>query len=336
VEIARTRGPNRKVTMPNLMSYVCALAGLLLAGGYPAVAQAPAPQPSPAAQARSQEFALKLNDVIRALDKEPRLKDLTEQQRKDLIEFVTGNMLFALLHELGHAHVQEMGLPVLGREEDAADSYAVAALLKVASDASDGVLVAATKGWFLDAERNQKENTAVPYYDAHSVDKVRAYQIVCLMVGSDLDKFAKLADAVKMPQDRQESCAGDYSNASWSWEMALKPHLRAADHPKQKVSLTWGTPGEYAVIAEAMKGTGMMEMLVNYAANRFVWRRPIGFDVKSCGEPDLHWDLSTQKILVCYEMAQDFANLYRGYGLTYVMKPEEPKAKNNPPKTTKK
>jgi hypothetical protein len=336
VEIARTRGPNREVTMPNRMSYVCALAGLLLAGGYPAVAQAPAPQPSPAAQARSQEFALKLNDVIRALDKEPRLKDLTEQQRKDLIEFVTGNMLFALLHELGHAHVQEMGLPVLGREEDAADSYAVAALLKVASDASDGVLVAATKGWFLDAERNQKENTAVPYYDAHSVDKVRAYQIVCLMVGSDLDKFAKLADAVKMPQDRQESCAGDYSNASWSWETALKPHLRAADHPKQKVNVTWGAPGEYEVIADAMKGTGMMEMLVNYAANRFVWRRPIGFDVKSCGQPDLHWDLSTHRILVCYEMAQDFANLYRGYGLTHVMKPEEPKAKNNPPKTTKK
>jgi hypothetical protein len=221
-----------------------------------------------------------------------------------------------------------MGLPVLGREEDAADAYAVAALLKVASDASDGVLVAATKGWFLDAERNQKENTAVPYYDAHSVDKVRAYQIVCLMVGSDLDKFAKLADAVKMPQDRQESCAGDYSNASWSWEMALKPHLRAADHPKQKVNVTWGPPGEYAIIAEAMKGTGMMEMLVSYAANRYVWRRPIGFDVKSCGQPDLHWDLSTQRILVCYEMAQDFANLYRGYGLTYVHTPDiDPKAK---------
>ena len=320
--------------MSNRMRCVSALAGMLLA--YPAMAQMAPPQASPEAKTQSQQFQLNLNQVIRALDKEPRLKDFTEQQRKDLIEFVTGNMLFALLHELGHAHVQEMGLPVLGREEDAADSYAIAALLKVATDASDGVLVAATKGWFLDAERNQKENTAVPYYDAHSVDKVRAYQIVCLMVGSDLDKFAKLADAVKMPQDRQGSCAGDYSNASWSWEMALKPHLRAPDHPKQKVNVTWGDPGEYAIIAEAMKGTGMMEMLVNYAANRFVWRRPIGFDVKSCGEPDLHWDLSTQRILVCYEMAQDFANLYRGYGLTYAMKPMEPKAKNLPPKTTTK
>ena len=316
--------------MPNRMTYVCALAAVLQCGAHPVVAQVPSPQASPVAQTRSQEFALKLNEVIRVLDKEPRLKDLTSQQRKDLVEFVTGNMLFALLHELGHAHIQEMGLPVLGREEDAADAYAIVALLKVATDASDGVLVAATKGWFLDAQRNVKENAAVPYYDAHSVDKVRAFQIVCLMVGSDLDKFTALATQVQMPEDRQQTCAGDYSNASWSWQMALKPHLRAADHPKQRVTVSWSSPGEYAVIADAMKGTGMMEMLVDYAADRFVWRRPIGFDVKSCGQPDLHWDLSTQRILVCYEMAQDFANLYRGYGLTYVHTPDiDPKAKKN-------
>src|ERR1700746_997206 len=127
--------------MPNRMPYVSALAGMLLA--YPSMAQMAPPQASPEAKTESQQFQLKLNDVIRALDKEPRLKDLTEQQRKDLIEFVTGNMLFALLHELGHAHIQERALPVLGREEDAADSYAIAALLKMATDVSDGVLIAA-------------------------------------------------------------------------------------------------------------------------------------------------------------------------------------------------
>jgi hypothetical protein len=36
------------------------------------------------------------------------------------VEFVAGNMLFVLLHELGHAAITEMGLPVLGRMEDAA------------------------------------------------------------------------------------------------------------------------------------------------------------------------------------------------------------------------
>ena len=85
--------------------------------------------------------------------------------------------------------------------------------------------------------------------------------------------------------------------------------------------MTYGPPGEYTSIAQALRTIGMMEMLADYAANRFVWRRPITFDVQACGQPDLHWDLSVQKIIVCYEIAQDFANLYRGYGLTYAMAP---------------
>jgi hypothetical protein len=65
-----------------------------------------------------------------------------------------------------------------------------------------------------------------------------------------------------------------------------------------------------------MRATGMLEIVAHVEATRYVWRRPIGFDVKSCGQPDLHWELSTQKILVCYEMAADFGELYRDYGLS--------------------
>src|ERR1700746_3421143 len=41
--------------------------------------------------------------------------------RRDMNELVVGNMLFVLLHEMAHVRVTERGLPVLGREEDAAD-----------------------------------------------------------------------------------------------------------------------------------------------------------------------------------------------------------------------
>jgi len=311
--------------MSNRIRKFCALAGALLWTACPALAQAPPPEASELAKARSAQFRANLDKAISDLDKEPRLKDLNPQQRKDLIEFVTGNMFFATLHELGHAHIQEMGLYVLGREEDAADSYAITALIKVATDASAGVLTQATKGWFLSDARNQKEGVALAFYDEHGLDKQRAYQIICLMVGSDPEKFSDLADKVKMPEDRQGTCQGDYSNALWSWETALKPHLRAPDQPKQKIKVTYGPPGEYAPIAQALKTIGMMELLADYAANRFVWRRPFTFDVQACGGPDLHWDLSSQKIIVCYEIVQDFANLYRGYGMTTAMAPEQQK-----------
>ena len=39
----------------------------------------------------------------------------------DTVRFVQANAEFTLLHEMGHLLIHELGLPVLGREEDAAD-----------------------------------------------------------------------------------------------------------------------------------------------------------------------------------------------------------------------
>ena len=49
--------------------------------------------------------------------------------RRDALCFIVGNMLFVLLHEIGHVLITELGLPVLGREEDAADAYATVTIL---------------------------------------------------------------------------------------------------------------------------------------------------------------------------------------------------------------
>jgi len=304
--------------MPNRILCSCA-ALFLLTGG--AVNAQPAPTPAQIElakqnQAELAKFQAGVDQAAKLLDNDPRFQGLTHPQRKELVEFVAGNMLFAMLHEMGHAHIQEMGLVVLGQEEDAADSYAITSLLKAGGKVSTNVLKAATRGWFLDSQRNQKDGTAVAYYDAHSIDKQRAYRIVCMMVGSDPDTFADLADQVKLPPERQASCAGDYSNASWSWNMALKPHVRDADHPKQKITVAYGPNGDFPDLAQAVRATQMLELVADHAATRFAWRRPITFDVRSCGSPDLHWDLGTQKVLVCYEMAADFGQLYRGYGLT--------------------
>src|SRR3954466_4635841 len=87
----------------------------LLAGVDPLTAQTPAA--APAAQER-------IDEAARALEKDPRFKRLPLGKRQELVKFVAGNTLFALVHEFGHTAISEMGLPVLGREEDAADSFA--------------------------------------------------------------------------------------------------------------------------------------------------------------------------------------------------------------------
>jgi hypothetical protein len=51
-----------------------------------------------------------------------RAEALDQSRRVKLASYVVGNVIFALGHELGHAVITDVKLPVLGREEDAADS----------------------------------------------------------------------------------------------------------------------------------------------------------------------------------------------------------------------
>jgi hypothetical protein len=208
----------------SVLFFVLAGVGQLLAQAAP---------PAPAFQSRMEEAA-------RTLANEPRLKRLSAQQRQALSEFVVGNMLFVMAHEIGHAVMGEMEIPVLGREEDAADAFAILNALKVGHNFSHGVLVEAAKGWFLSDRRDKKEANQLTYYDNHGLNLQRAYQIVCLMVGSDSKRFKDLADETKLPKERQQSCQEDYRIASWSWETILKSHRRAADQPKQTIDVKYG------------------------------------------------------------------------------------------------
>ena len=314
--------------MLNRIFWICALGSILLSGPYPAMAQPGQPEAGDQVKERlkagSEQFRARLDEAARAMENIPRLKSLSQQQRKDLVEFVAGNVLFVLTHELAHALIGEMDLYVLGREEDAADAFAVTAMLEVGTEVSTRVLVQAATGWFLSDKRNQAEGIELNFYDDHGLDRQRAYQIVCLMVGSDANKFAEAADKAKLPKSRQQTCEDDYGVASSSWSTALKPHLRGADQPKQKIDVVHGpAKGPVEVIAQAFRTIKLLETVANLAAERYAWPRPITLEMLSCGQPNAHWDLDGHKIVICYELGQDFAMLFRDFGMTTAKEPKK-------------
>jgi len=224
-------------------------------------------------------------------------------------------MLFVLLHEMAHAAITQMGLPVVGKMEDAADSFAAVRLIKVGSSFSNRVLTKAAEGWFLADRRDRKTGDKVPYYDEHGLNQQRAYQIVCYMVGSDEEKFKALATEVKLPEERQDTCAGDYSNAAFSWDLMLKPHRRAPDEPKTKIDVVYGPAmGRFEIARQAASSIRLLETVAERAANDLVWPMPFTLEMQSCDFPNARWDLSTYKLTLCYELGADFADLYRTYG----------------------
>jgi Putative metallopeptidase len=259
--------------------------------------------------------------AMRELENEPTSKGMSEQERREQIEFVAGNVMFATAHEVGHMLIAELGLPVLGREEDAADAYATLTGLRHVDKFSDRVLTNSAWGWFLSDQRDQADGTRTPFYDEHGLDRQRAYNIVCLMVGGDPDRFAKLADMSKMPADRQGTCQGDFSNASWSWERSLTAHIRKPDEAKTKFTVRYVDSDQYQALGRGFRQIKILETLAHHLSDRYAWRRPIDLVMTSCGTPNAHWDLATHSITVCYELAADFADLYRGYGAKQKVKP---------------
>jgi hypothetical protein len=272
------------------------------------------PAPAEPLQSEAEALQARIEQAARDMDDDPRLKNMSRAQRRALVQFVVGNMFFVLLHEMGHVHITEMGLPVLGREEDAADTFATVTMLKIGSAVTHRMLVEAAKGWFLGARRDQKEGISLAFYDEHGLNSQRAYWIVCLMVGSDPEKFKDLAEETGLPESRRQTCAGDYSNASWSWDKVLVPHRRTPEKPKTTISVVYGPDkDERQAYERSFRSLRLLETVAEHASEEWIWRAPFTLEVQSCGDPGSHWVLPTRTLTLCYEMAADFAQLYRDY-----------------------
>jgi Putative metallopeptidase len=282
-------------------------AGLLAALVVPALV-------GPAA-AQQGAFQPKLDAAVSALDRYPRFKGLSPEHRELIAEFMAGNTLFVMLHELSHAATSQMQLTALDRKEDAADSFAVMELAKIAPALSDRVLEQAAKGWYVSDQRTQDNGNTVPYFDDHGIDRERAATIACLMVGAGAGKFPRLVAETKLPQERRDGCRAEYETAVKGWGGALKPRLRSPDQPKTKIDVVYGdAKGKVEPIAQAFRSMGLLEAVAAELSDTYVWPAPFTIAMESCGYPSAQWLPRVRKLGICYELAADFGEFYRTYG----------------------
>jgi Putative metallopeptidase len=236
------------------------------------------------------------------------------QDSRDKADFVIGNMLFVGFHEMGHVLADQFHLPTLGRAEDAADSFATIALLDAGSEFAINVLVQAARGLFLSDRRDRKQGEKLDFSDAHGLDRQRAFQVVCLMVGSDKEQFKELADWVRMPQDRRRSCAADYRDAKYGWHSLLESHRHADGQTTAAIQVAYEAGRDkFERYARSFQSIGFLEALSDYTTSRYALPHPIRMEMASCGETNAAWVSSTSTETLCYELADDLFDLYEGY-----------------------
>src|SRR5688572_24209103 len=130
-----------------------------------------------------------------------------------------GAFSLVLFHELGHALVDVMDLPITGREEDAVDQLAAWAMIESAAD-NQAVLDSALS-YYRSAERQGGQVSAAEFADEHSLNLQRFYNLVCWVYGSDPGKHAGLVGNV-LPEARAARCPSEYAKLDRSWSTLLE------------------------------------------------------------------------------------------------------------------
>lgn len=128
---------------------------------------------------------------------------------------------FVFLHEIGHALIDVYDLPITGNEEDAADRCSSYINLEELGEQGVNSVIAMADAFRLESRRKspKKENMA----DEHLLQEQRFYNSLCMIYGSDVNKYSNLVSDGYLPKDRAERCPDEYKKTVESWERLLKP-----------------------------------------------------------------------------------------------------------------
>ena len=143
--------------------------------------------------------------------------------REDATE---GPVVFLMLHESAHALFDLLRVPILGREEDAADQVAAVILLRSGEGIARRVL--AGTAWMYKHDASAYTPDESDFADVHGLDVQRYYNVLCLAYGSDPKGFSGLVEKGYLPKERAEGCAEEFGQAGYAVRTLISTNLDTA------------------------------------------------------------------------------------------------------------
>ena len=208
--------------------------------------------------------------------------------------FVEANLLGIFYHELGHALIDILGLPVFGQEEDAADVASVLLIDGFYEEEDAQALAYDTAFGFL----GEAALGDVTYWDVHGPDEQRFYNTVCLFYGANPDAREDFAIDLGLPEERAVTCPEEFQLALDSWGPAF-------DEIAGQGNSILFNDGGYNLLT-----TDVMAAEVAALNDDFDLPTPLIVRVESCGEANAFYDLGTTEIIMCTEFEDHLLALY--------------------------
>lgn len=138
---------------------------------------------------------------------------------------LASQVVFVLVHEVGHALVHVLDLPIVGQEEDAVDQLATIFL------ADEPVLTMWAAEYWRGSSTGQAGRyvSAELFADEHDLNEQRFYNLACWNYGADPLVRSYVVQAAGLSVERAQRCASEYERMLSGWSRLLAPHLRNPD-----------------------------------------------------------------------------------------------------------
>jgi hypothetical protein len=143
------------------------------------------------------------------------------------IDTLVGPFVDTVLHEFAHALFDYLDVPVLGREEDAADQVSAYIYLQL-SKAEARRLITGTVYAYMQEVQDTDPPTMEEFADEHSTPEQRAINLICMAYGADPVLFKDITALWGVPQYRIDICAEEYELISFAYQTLIGPHIDPA------------------------------------------------------------------------------------------------------------
>lgn len=168
--------------------------------------------------------------------------------------------IFAFYHELGHALIDVLPLAAVGQEEDTVDEFAAITLLKHNNPQNAQIVLDG-------AEFYRLKNGQPLWWDEHTPDLKRVFNIVCFVYGSNPNRYKREfeqtlsfvnAQGYRIPQEkinrRASLCKRDYKEKVVKWDKLMIPHY-AQQNSNDSNTRSNNNSSEPAVNGGSRRGT---------------------------------------------------------------------------------
>lgn len=211
-----------------------------------------------------------------------------------LSPFVTSNVIGIFYHEMGHALIDIVEIPIFGQEEDAADVFSIF-MIDASFDEKQAEELAydAAFGFLGEAQVRDAEGQEIAWWDTHGIDEQRFYNTVCLFYGADPEAREAFAKEFDLPEERAEYCPLEYDAAAESWGAVLDSI--STDTPADSITFTAPEEGKTTPLSD------ILEREVGFLNQYFELPRKLEVRIDECGEPNAFYDPDEKAVILCEE-----------------------------------